>query len=65
MTKRSVIARLFHLGTGIELDDDKLGEVDGDFTIRGRLMCLVEKVNYLKKKMADLPKKKKVKKPSM
>ncbi|KAG5262307.1 hypothetical protein AALO_G00273740 [Alosa alosa] len=49
---------------GIELDDEKLGEVDGDFTIRGRLMSLVEKVNYLKKKMSDLPKKKKVKKPS-
>lgn len=28
---------------------------DGDFTIRGRLMSLVEKVSYLKKKMANLP----------
>lgn len=50
--------------TGIEIDDDKLGEGDSDFTIRGRLMSLVEKVAYLKKKMADMPKKKKAKKPS-
>ncbi|XP_063077897.1 ryanodine receptor 2 [Engraulis encrasicolus] len=49
---------------GIELDDDKLGDVDGDFTIRGRLMFLVEKVNNLKKKLADLPETKTVKKPS-
>lgn len=49
---------------GIEIDDDKLGEGDSDFTIRGRLMSLVEKVAYLKKKMADMPKKKKAKKPS-
>ncbi|TSL04189.1 Ryanodine receptor 2 [Bagarius yarrelli] len=49
---------------GIEIDDDKLGEGDSDFTIRGRLMSLVEKVAYLKKKLADMPKKKKAKKPS-
>ncbi|XP_030630748.1 ryanodine receptor 2 [Chanos chanos] len=49
---------------GIEMDDDKAGDADGDFTLRGRLMSLVEKVAYLKKKMADLPKKKKTKKPS-
>uniref|UniRef100_A0A8B9KBW8 Ryanodine receptor 2 n=1 Tax=Astyanax mexicanus TaxID=7994 RepID=A0A8B9KBW8_ASTMX len=49
---------------GIEMDDDKAGEADGDFTIRGRLLSLVEKVAYLKKKMADMPKKKKAKKPS-
>lgn len=55
---------LFDLETGIELDDDKLGDVDGDFTIRGRLMFLVEKVNNLKKKLADLPETKTVKKPS-
>ncbi|XP_062858850.1 ryanodine receptor 2 isoform X1 [Trichomycterus rosablanca] len=48
---------------GIEIDDDKAGEGD-DFTIRGRLMSLVEKVAYLKKKMTDMPKKKKAKKPS-
>ncbi|XP_041105563.1 ryanodine receptor 2-like [Polyodon spathula] len=49
---------------GIELDDDKANEGDCDFTIRGRLLYLVEKVAYLKNKMSDLPKKKKVKKPS-
>nr|XP_021335867.1 ryanodine receptor 2 [Danio rerio] len=49
---------------GIETDDDKSGDGDSDFTIRGRLMSLVEKVTYLKKKMTDLPKKKKSKKPS-
>ncbi|XP_052468031.1 ryanodine receptor 2 isoform X4 [Carassius gibelio] len=48
---------------GIETDDDKSGDGD-DFTIRGRLMSLVEKVTYLKKKMTDIPKKKKSKKPS-
>ncbi|XP_076856683.1 ryanodine receptor 2 isoform X3 [Brachyhypopomus gauderio] len=48
---------------GIEIDDDKLGDIDGD-TIRGRLMSLVEKVAYLKKKMADMPQTNKVKKPS-
>ncbi|RXM31020.1 hypothetical protein EOD39_7372, partial [Acipenser ruthenus] len=49
---------------GIELDDDRANEGDCDFTIRGRLLYLVEKVAYLKNKMSDLPKKKKVKKPS-
>ncbi len=49
---------------GIETDDDKSGDGDSDFTIRGRLMSLVEKVTYLKKKMMDAPKKKKAKKPS-
>ncbi|MGH0127655.1 UNVERIFIED_CONTAM: hypothetical protein FKN15_071810 [Acipenser sinensis] len=49
---------------GIELDDDKANEGDCDFTIRGRLLYLVEKVAYLKNKMSDLPKKKKAKKPS-
>lgn len=37
---------------------------DSDFTIRGRLISLVEKVAYLKKKMAILPKEKKDRKPS-
>uniref|UniRef100_A0A8K9UIP4 Ryanodine receptor 2 n=1 Tax=Oncorhynchus mykiss TaxID=8022 RepID=A0A8K9UIP4_ONCMY len=42
-----------------------LNEADSDFTIRGRLMSLVEKVVYLKKKMTFMPKnKKKDKKPS-
>lgn len=52
------------VGAGIEIDDDKMGEGDSDFTIRGRLLSLVEKVAYLKKKMTELPKKKKAKKPS-
>uniref|UniRef100_A0A4W6FCX7 Ryanodine receptor 2 n=1 Tax=Lates calcarifer TaxID=8187 RepID=A0A4W6FCX7_LATCA len=42
----------------------KLIDGDSDFTIRGRLISLVEKVAYLKKKMAILPKEKKDKKPS-
>uniref|UniRef100_A0A8D3BQL3 Ryanodine receptor 2 n=1 Tax=Scophthalmus maximus TaxID=52904 RepID=A0A8D3BQL3_SCOMX len=37
---------------------------DSDFTIRGRLLSLVEKVAYLKKRMANLPKEKKDRKPS-
>ncbi|MFT7807285.1 ryanodine receptor 2 isoform X1 [Arapaima gigas] len=49
---------------GIETDDDRMSDADGDFTIRGRLLSLVEKVAYLKKKMADIPKKKKAKKPT-
>nr|XP_015218325.1 PREDICTED: ryanodine receptor 2 isoform X6 [Lepisosteus oculatus] len=49
---------------GIELEDDRGGEGDSDFTIRGRLLYLVEKVAYLKKRMSDLPKKEKAKKPS-
>ncbi|MEJ1284490.1 hypothetical protein NN561_015475 [Cricetulus griseus] len=40
---------------GIELDED--GSLDGsnDLTIRGRLLSLVEKVTYLKKKQAEKP----------
>uniref|UniRef100_A0A3B4UZ35 Ryanodine receptor 2 n=1 Tax=Seriola dumerili TaxID=41447 RepID=A0A3B4UZ35_SERDU len=49
---------------GIELDEDRSIDGDSDFTIRGRLMSLVEKVAYLKKKMANLPKEKKDRKPS-
>ncbi|XP_018522000.1 ryanodine receptor 2 isoform X6 [Lates calcarifer] len=49
---------------GIELDEDRRIDGDSDFTIRGRLISLVEKVAYLKKKMAILPKEKKDKKPS-
>uniref|UniRef100_A0AAQ5YL56 Ryanodine receptor 2 n=1 Tax=Amphiprion ocellaris TaxID=80972 RepID=A0AAQ5YL56_AMPOC len=45
-----------HCGQGIDSDSDA--------TIRGRLMSLVEKVAYLKKKMANLPKEKKDRKPS-
>ncbi|XP_035526010.1 ryanodine receptor 2-like [Morone saxatilis] len=49
---------------GIELDEERGIDGDSDFTIRGRLMSLVEKVNYLKKKMANLPNEKKDRKPS-
>lgn len=40
---------------GIELDED--GSLDGnsDLTIRGRLLSLVEKVTYLKKKQTEKP----------
>ncbi|NXE82849.1 RYR2 protein, partial [Cochlearius cochlearius] len=40
---------------GIELDED--GSLDGnsDLTIRGRLLYLMEKVTYLKKKQAEKP----------
>ncbi|KAG7282549.1 hypothetical protein CRUP_001124, partial [Coryphaenoides rupestris] len=49
---------------GIEIDEDRASDCNGDFTIRGRLMLLVEKVAYLKRKIDELPKKKKDKKPS-
>nr|XP_033467469.1 ryanodine receptor 2-like isoform X2 [Epinephelus lanceolatus] len=49
---------------GIELDEERGIDGDSDFTIRGRLISLVEKVAYLKKKMANLPKEKKDRKPS-
>uniref|UniRef100_A0A8D0AH85 Ryanodine receptor 2 n=1 Tax=Sander lucioperca TaxID=283035 RepID=A0A8D0AH85_SANLU len=48
----------------IELDEDGAIDGDGDFTIRGRLLSLVEKVAHLKNKMANLPKEKKERKPS-
>lgn len=50
--------------SGIELDEERGLDGDSDFTIRGRLMSLVEKVAYLKRKMANLPKEKKDRKPS-
>lgn len=46
------------------MDEERGISCDSDFTIRGRLMSLVEKVAYLKKKMANLPKEKKDRKPS-
>ncbi|TNN62826.1 Ryanodine receptor 2 [Liparis tanakae] len=49
---------------GVELDEEAGLEGDSDVTIRGRLMSLVEKVAYLKKKMGSLPKEKKERKPS-
>ncbi|XP_061912384.1 ryanodine receptor 2 isoform X3 [Entelurus aequoreus] len=49
---------------GIELDENGVLNGDSDFTIRGRLMSLVEKVSSLKKRMANLPKEKADRKPS-
>jgi len=46
------------------LDEEAGLDGDSDVTIRGRLMSLVEKVAYLKKKMGSLPKEKKERKPS-
>lgn len=54
----------FSILPGIELDEERGIDGDSDFTIRGRLMSLVEKVAYLKKKMANLPKEKKDRQPS-
>lgn len=54
----------FSILSGIELDEDGAIDGDGDFTIRGRLLSLVEKVAHLKNKMANLPKEKKERKPS-
>lgn len=50
--------------SGIELNEERAIDGDSDFTIRGRLISLVEKVAYLKKRMANLPKEKADKKPS-
>lgn len=52
------------MSAGIEIDEDRASDCNGDCTIRGRLMLLVEKVAYLKRKTDELPKKKKDKKPS-
>eukprot|EP00076_Gallus_gallus_P039266 XP_025004804.1 ryanodine receptor 2 isoform X3 [Gallus gallus] len=40
---------------GIELDEDGTLDGNSDLTIRGRLLYLVEKVTYLKKKQAEKP----------
>ncbi|KAM5301819.1 ryanodine receptor 2 isoform 4-T4 [Glossophaga mutica] len=40
---------------GIELDEDGSLDGNGDLTIRGRLLSLVEKVTYLKKRQAEKP----------
>lgn len=61
---QSALCTDFSILSGIELDEDRRIDGDSDFTIRGRLISLVEKVAYLKKKMAILPKEKKDKKPS-
>uniref|UniRef100_A0A3Q3N6U1 Ryanodine receptor 2a (cardiac) n=1 Tax=Mastacembelus armatus TaxID=205130 RepID=A0A3Q3N6U1_9TELE len=49
---------------GIELDEDRGIDSDSDFTLRGRLISLVEKVAYLKRRMANLPKEQKDKRSS-
>lgn len=54
----------FSILSRIELDEEGAMDSDSDFTIRGRLMSLVEKVAYLKKKMANMPKEKKDRRPS-
>lgn len=46
------------------MDEESGIEGGSDFTIRGRLISLVEKVAYLKRKMSNLPKEKKDRKPS-
>ncbi|XP_043914983.1 ryanodine receptor 2 [Protopterus annectens] len=48
---------------GIELDEERINESDSCSSIRGRLLNLVEKVAYLKRK-TQLPTEKKSKKPS-
>lgn len=63
VTQPSLCAEL-HFLSGIELNEERGINGDSDFTIRGRLMSLVEKVAYLKKRMANLPKEKADKKPS-
>ncbi|XP_021246752.1 ryanodine receptor 2 isoform X7 [Numida meleagris] len=40
---------------GIELDEDGTMDGNSDLTIRGRLLYLMEKVTYLKKKQAEKP----------
>ncbi|XP_061561261.1 ryanodine receptor 2 isoform X2 [Phycodurus eques] len=49
---------------GIELTEDGALDGDSNFTIRDRLMSLVEKVTDLKNKMVNLPKEKTDRKPS-
>ncbi|XP_009068059.1 PREDICTED: ryanodine receptor 2, partial [Acanthisitta chloris] len=40
---------------GIELEEDGTSDGNSDLTIRGRLLYLMEKVTYLKKKQAEKP----------
>ncbi|XP_056888735.1 ryanodine receptor 2 isoform X2 [Takifugu flavidus] len=49
---------------GVELDEGRGTDCDSDFTIRGRLMSLVEKVAYVKNKIENRPKQKKDRKAS-
>lgn len=64
MTHSTSLCTEFRSLSGIELNEERGINGDSDFTIRGRLMSLVEKVAYLKKRMANLPKEKADKKPS-
>ncbi|GCB66916.1 hypothetical protein scyTo_0005050, partial [Scyliorhinus torazame] len=49
---------------GIELEEEEANNNDSDSTIRGRLMNLVEKVAYLKKKQKENPVEQETKKPT-
>uniref|UniRef100_A0A7M4FJ88 Ryanodine receptor 2 n=1 Tax=Crocodylus porosus TaxID=8502 RepID=A0A7M4FJ88_CROPO len=49
---------------GIELDEDGALDGNSDLTIRGRLLYLVEKMTYLKKKQTEKPTDNHSKKPS-
>ncbi|XP_072436665.1 ryanodine receptor 2 isoform X1 [Chiloscyllium punctatum] len=49
---------------GIELEEEEANNDDSDSTIRGRLMNLVEKVTYLKKKQEENPVEQETKKPT-
>lgn len=46
---------VFFFISGIELDEDGTLDGNSDLTIRGRLLYLMEKVTYLKKKQAEKP----------
>lgn len=49
----SLLCAFFFFISGIELDEDGTLDGNSDSTIRGRLLYLVEKVTYLKKKQAE------------
>lgn len=55
---------LFFVLLGVELEEDRGTDCDSDFTIRGRLMSLVEKVASVKIKIENQSKQKKDRKAS-
>lgn len=55
---------VFSVLLGVELDEDRGTDCDSDFTIRGRLMSLVEKVASVKIKTENRSKQKKDRKAS-
>lgn len=55
---------LFSVLLGVELDEDRRTDCDSDFSIRGRLMSLVEKVASVKIKIENRQKQKKDRKAS-